>query len=385
MHKLITLITLYLLISCNGSTIECKKYLPTDIESIVDKTRVDSIPVRVELLANLGFYDEANALCIMEDWNELIKIYIEDTVAPTDLSLMSFEKAIHMLPSETDIVMINETHYNVEHRLFLMNYLELFKNLGFQNLAIEALSSDESNPVFIYNGVNPKIGIYTDEPYFTSLLGYANDLEFNIIRYEPLIADYNLRGNRDSLMAENILKQWTPTKGKLIIYCGWAHLFNEEYWLRNYLHKLNPNLNIFSINQTYFNHSINSKYQESTREILKQISTPSAILRDSNFFTSSYGYDMEIIYPKEPLKSKACFNNLINVKNYVNTLQSGYVYYVYDDKIGYNNICLVNPELVINKLKTNDLNYYIRKGKYNIFKYNTTKNKLILFEKKAFN
>lgn len=381
MIKLFALILLLSLnYSCNEAKTNCQKILAEDIENIVDQKRLDSIQARVELLLNNGFYNEARELNQKENWDDFIKVYIEDTHAPSNLKFETFEAAINKIPKENDILMINESHYNAEHRLFLLNFLNEFKEKGYKYLAIEALSSEQSIPIFLNNGVNPDIGFYTDEPYFTSLLLFAKELGLELLRYEPLTFDYKIVGNRDSLMADNILKQWSPSQGKLIVYCGWAHLFNQEHWLRNYLSKLHPKLNIFSINQTYLNYSMNSEYQESIRNVFGEIVTPSVLMLNDSLFIATEGYEMEIVYPKDPFLSENCFKNLKKLNANDDMFAQGFVYYLYNVSTNIDSICKVNPELIINKLDKNNNYFYTRNGQFNVFKYVKQKNELEFYK-----
>ena len=333
------------LLSCNSNKFNCPKFEISEIRKYVDSTRVDTIQAIVDVLIKNGYLEEAIKLDKKQDWEEFMTNYISDTIPP------------------------HESHHLVEHRIFLLNYLKTLKEYGYKNLAIEALSNDKNIPIFINNGVNPEIGYYTDEPNFTNLLTEARDLGYNIIRYEPLIADYSTLGNRDSLMAMNILSKWTPNDGKLSIFAGWAHIFKQRYWLRDYLEKQMPEVNIVSVNQTYFNNSISCKYQKTIRNKFNEIMCPSILFSDNKFFTAAEGYEMELIYPENPLDNQKCFNNLKALKKKELNLDDDNIYYMYDAKIENFNICTVNANLILPKTANSDNFYFLPKGTYNIYNY----------------
>lgn len=366
----------YSLVSCNKFEKYCPKVQLNEIGSLVDKNRLDSIQARVDLLVKNGFYDEAAKVDKLQDWYEFMNVYVEDTIAQKDIKLAAFSKSIKMIPKDNSILMINEAHHLVEHRLMALNNLKLWKSEGYKYIAIEAISSDQNIPIFKYGGVNPEIGFYTDEPYFSNILLLAKELGLELIRYEPLTAKYDVPGNRDSLMAINILKQWKPENGKLLIYCGWAHINNQKYWLRSYLEKSNSSLKIFSINQTYLNSSIGSKYQESLSKNLKNIDCPSILIRNGELYRLGKGYEMELIYPELPLKSDNCFPNLININELLKRLDKNVTYYFYNSEVDFDYLCEINPNLIVYNTSGNTDFYYLLPGKYNLFKYSTKNSSL---------
>ena len=366
----------YSLVSCNKIEIYCPKVQLNDIGSLLDKARMDSTQAKVDLLVKNGFYDEAAKEDKLQDWYEFMNVYIEDTIPTKDIKLFPFSESLKMIPKDNSILMINEAHHLVEHRLLLLNYLRLLKSEGYKYIAIEAISSDLNIPIFNYNGVNHEIGFYTDEPYFTNILLLSKELGLELIRYEPLAARYDVPGNRDSLMAMNILKNWNPEKGKLLIYCGWAHINNQKYWLRNYLEEANPNLKIFSVNQTYLNSPIGSKYQDSLRENFKKIDCPSVLIRNGELFRLGIGYEMELMYPEFPFKSDNCFPNLINIKELLEGLDENETYYFYNSKVDFAYLCEINPNLIVYNTSGNSCYYFLQPGKYNLFKYSIKKSSL---------
>lgn len=150
------------------------------------------------------------------------------------------------------IVIINEAHHMSKHRTFTKSLLEAMYENGYRYLGLEALFDSTINerkfPVI-------KSGYYTKEPEFGNLISEALKMGFTLFSYE---ASEGKNGkNREIEQAENIQKFIeTNPQGKVLIHCGYAHAFENEYpaWGKAMAGRLKENMNMdpLTIDQTMF-------------------------------------------------------------------------------------------------------------------------------------
>lgn len=151
-----------------------------------------------------------------------------------------------------EIIIINEAHHISKHRLFTKSLLkDLFDN-GYRYLGLEALFDSTINerkyPIIAS-------GYYTQEPEFGNLIAEALNIGFTLFGYEASLG----KNGRDREMeqAENIQNfiERNP-KGKVLIHCGYAHAFENDYpaWGKAMAGRLKENMKIdpLTIDQTMF-------------------------------------------------------------------------------------------------------------------------------------
>lgn len=148
-----------------------------------------------------------------------------DTIIKYDISKYAISQVqLNVLYNSNDVLLINEAHYKSEHRAFLYNQLPFFKANGFKYIAIEALNNGTWLDSLLYSRRYPqylKTGIYIDDPVFANLIRRAIELDFTIIAYDH----YGI--GREEEQAKNILKQYNPSNGKLLVFAGYAHICEE--------------------------------------------------------------------------------------------------------------------------------------------------------------
>ncbi|MCB0687872.1 MAG: hypothetical protein KDC53_15155, partial [Saprospiraceae bacterium] len=120
--------------------------------------------------------------------------------------------------------LINEAHYSSQHRKFTTTLVQPLWDIGYRYLALEALSSKDTD--LVERGYPLKTsGYYINDPTFGEMLRKALKIGYKVIAYDSSIGtDENLR---DSTQAERIYAQ-TYAKdhlGKVLVHAGYGHIW----------------------------------------------------------------------------------------------------------------------------------------------------------------
>lgn len=150
------------------------------------------------------------------------------------------------------IIVINEAHHISKHRTFTRSLLKDLYDNGYRYLGLEALFDSTINE---RKFATIESGYYTKEPEFGNMISEALNLGFILFGYE---ASQGKNGReREIEQAENIQKfiESVP-KGKVLIHCGFAHAFENDYpsWGKAMAGRLKENMNIdpLTVDQTMF-------------------------------------------------------------------------------------------------------------------------------------
>lgn len=203
------------------------------------------------------------------------------------------QATLSRLSAPYDILLMDELHHLPQHRVFLHSMLKQLYVNGYRYLALEALYED----VMKTKTVSVDAGVYTREPNFANMIKEAIRLGFTVFGYEG--SDFSSNTIRDSIAAVNILKQWDPGNGKLIVYGGPAHINKEEtrwgksvgYWLTRAGYKT------FSATQTGLYYSDQPEYVHPFYTFNKNKYPVILGISDQQYFTSRKETDLMIIHP----------------------------------------------------------------------------------------
>ena len=124
------------------------------------------------------------------------------------------------------VVMINEAHHQPMHRIFTESLLHDLYKMGFRYFGAETFSYiDPSINERKYPGLSS--GYYTTEPQFGNMVRTALKEGFTTFPYE---ADFKDSTNREIQQAAHIkaILDKDP-KARIIIYCGYGHLCEEQF------------------------------------------------------------------------------------------------------------------------------------------------------------
>lgn len=363
----ISLLVVLLMVYCESDSISAKYYSDSK-EIMKGTTNTDFV---VSELLNNGYFDQSNEHLLSNNWDDFYNHYI-------DYSKHEFSDKLELLPAmgfiesildTIDVLMINETHFTPEHRCFVRDLLLKIEPHGFKTIAVEALLNDPNVELFNENGellINS--GYYTKNFHFANLVNFAKRNEFDIISYEPLEFDEKDFWDRDRKMANNILSKLKNNE-KLLIYCGWAHINNSNYWLRYMLEELAPDLRIKSINQVYLiPQTQTALYDRVLTAVNTNFDTPAILFRDGKPYTLSNDYDYEILYPKVIDLCKHEKNKIERIAFLKNIFQKSKFQrlHFYSSKLNPEN--QVVPKLIITSLEDIPKYYcYLSSGPYFVY------------------
>ena len=161
-------------------------------------------------------------------------------------SNIPFSDTIKEIAKNNDILIFNENHWMPKHRLLVSSLLSDLFELGYRNLAVEAINFD-ADSIQQRGYVSCKDGFYTNEPEMANLLNEAMSMGYRLIKYESI----NSGVEREIGQAENLKNQMNDDK--TIILCGLGHINlspiaqTMAYFLKESIDK-----KIFTINQSLF-------------------------------------------------------------------------------------------------------------------------------------
>jgi hypothetical protein len=149
--------------------------------------------------------------------------------SPEPKELISQSKKISALEYIEDEVknyhftLINEAHWNSQHRSFTKSLLKPLWGQGYRYLALETLSYDDST---LHERGYPirSTGFYTKDTDFGNLVREAISLGYKLIAYETRNGKSGTLRDKDQ--AENIYqKTFSHDKtGKVLIHAGYSHI-----------------------------------------------------------------------------------------------------------------------------------------------------------------
>ncbi|AUS06721.1 hypothetical protein [Pseudotamlana carrageenivorans] len=126
--------------------------------------------------------------------------------------------------SRTNVVMLNEMHWEPNHRVVANKLLKILNNKGYKYLAIEAVYKNRDSSLNFRGYPIKNDGYYTREPYFGQFIREALDLGFKIVSYDDFETN-----NREETQAKNIKKIIEKdSTAKIFVYAGIAHINEKE-------------------------------------------------------------------------------------------------------------------------------------------------------------
>src|SRR5690606_18397772 len=285
---------------------------------------------------------------------------IEDEFQPRDAKEFILNQT-----QNQDVVMFNENHMNPQNRIFFASMLEDFKKRGFEAIAFEALTEEDS--AFVNGVPTLKSGFYTPEPEFGNLLREAINLGFEIHSYESRI-ESDLKGMkqmnfRDSVQAENLKKIYNKKK-KLLVFAGHGHIEekqrNEWKTMAQRFYEI-TNVNPLTVEQAIFSDLGNASWRNNVRE---NIFSPSVFINSENKgWTVSDGFfDIQVFFPKNDNWYKE--NRIPFIFEFKEGLQENIIQiYKSTDDISQNPVPVAIQEIFRNK---NNEFYLPAKGDYEL-------------------
>jgi hypothetical protein len=191
------------------------------------------------LYSFVGHYDKAKDVFVRRNKK---RGYIPDDLLNFDLSPYQIDQdSLNKLYANFNVILFNETHHISQHRGFLYSQLEILRDLGFSYLALEALNAKDTSveqrkyPINKYPELTT--GVYINDPVYGNLIRKAIELGFTLISYD------SYSSNREEEQANNILKVYDESHGKMVVLGGYAHISEKNGMMGSFLkNKLNTDL-----------------------------------------------------------------------------------------------------------------------------------------------
>lgn len=120
--------------------------------------------------------------------------------------------------------LVNEAHFNAEHRAFTHALLQPLWDIGYRYLALETLGYLDT--ALHQRGYPLKdTGYFTQEPHFANMVRAALDIGYQLITYETKGGYSGTPRERDQ--AQHIYQQtWAKdSTGKVLVHAGYDHIF----------------------------------------------------------------------------------------------------------------------------------------------------------------
>lgn len=206
-----------------------------------------------------GYYSEVLKMWDLNRVNKP-KITKEDSLYFKNSTKINAKEYIIQQARNSEIVIINEAHHMAQHRTFTKSLLKDLYNQGYRYLGLEALFDLQINE---RKFPTLESGYYTKEPEFGNLLYEALHIGYTLFGYEAP-AGYNGK-EREIAQATNIQKFMDSVpEGKVLIYCGYAHAFENDYpaWGKAMAGRLKELINKdpFTIDQSMFIERASDEY-----------------------------------------------------------------------------------------------------------------------------
>ena len=194
----------------------------------------------------------------LETWDKngsaIKKITKEDSLYFNSFKKQDAKEYIINRSKNEKIIIINEAHHNIKHRVFTTSLLQGLYDNGYRFFGLEALSDTLINkrkfPI-------AESGYYAKEPQMANLLKEAIKIGFTLFQYE---ATDGLNGKeREIGQAENIARLIKENPdSKFLIHCGWDHVIEgtptNKSWEKAMAGRLKDmtNLDPFTIDQVAY-------------------------------------------------------------------------------------------------------------------------------------
>lgn len=203
--------------------------------------------------------------------------------------------------------LINEAHFNSQHRSFTQSLLKPLWNQGYRYLALETLSHKDS---IIHERGYPirSTGYYTKDSNFGNLVREALTIGYQLIPYETK-NDYD--GTlRDRDQTHNIYEQTLKKdkNGKVLIHAGYSHISeagDKIYEPMGYQLKKKINQDILTIDQvSMIGFNDTTKQHQYYRETAKRFEfvEPTIFLTNEDRVIidpiKSLGFDIQVYHPE---------------------------------------------------------------------------------------
>jgi hypothetical protein len=129
----------------------------------------------------------------------------------------AIERVIEIAKTQK-MLMINESHYDYRHRLFVTLLLDSLYQIGYRNLCIEDRSISPTNKLL----PSKSDGYYVAEPFMANLIRQAIKIGFSIHGFDT---SANSIQEREAGQGANLYKLYSKDPNdKWLVLAGWSHI-----------------------------------------------------------------------------------------------------------------------------------------------------------------
>lgn len=309
------------------NAVECS-YYGDYVNAISQATKNQSVPLAVN--ESISF-DPGSKSIMINSLNEILQSQDSDEKSkqeaqkmlsllntPDAKALMASAKPIVALAYITDqaknyhFTLINEAHWNSQHRAFTQSLLKPLWKLGYRYLALETLTHHDSA---IQKRGYPiqSTGYYTKDSNFGNLVREALAIGYQLVPYETENGNHGTLRDRDQ--AQNIYNKTfkNDKQGKVLIHAGYSHILevgDSSYEPLGYQLKQMVAQDVLTVDQvTMIAYDDASKqhsyYTEATEKF--GIDKPTTFLaKESEVIVdpiNAFGIDIQVFHPPTKFKN----------------------------------------------------------------------------------
>lgn len=134
-------------------------------------------------------------------------------------------KKVYEIAKKQKMMMINESHYDYRHRLFVTLLLDSLYRIGYRNLCVE----DRSTRATVNNTYPTKEdGYYILEPFMAGLIRKAVKIGFNVYGYDDTTS--NSIQEREHTQGKNLYNLYSKDpQSKWLILAGYSHINKKSF------------------------------------------------------------------------------------------------------------------------------------------------------------
>ncbi|CAM0998202.1 Haem-binding uptake Tiki superfamily ChaN domain-containing protein [Rhodanobacter sp. Root179] len=224
---------------------------------------------------------------------------------PTDWTSTDAVDAITSMARDRRLVMVNEAHHDAHTRLLTLALLPRLRALGFDYLAIEALSDKDTQLMQRGYAIEDSGTQYLHEPTYGEIVRTAIRLGYTLVPYD---VDASSQTDRESRQADNLYRRTfaRDPHAKVLVHAGYAHIDKARGRLGNTqpmaarLQQLSG-IEPLSIDQTRFREQIPSE-DDAYRQLVRAFPSSGPIVLISRTTGKPWSdnpdaYDMNVLLP----------------------------------------------------------------------------------------
>jgi len=147
------------------------------------------------------------------------------------------EDSIAAIAGNSRVLLVNESHSNVETRASIIRALPALRRAGYTHVAMEALNPASPDAITQGSGAtggdylhdNVKAGFYLREPVYAQMVEEAHRLGYGLVAYE---SERTWDDQREAQQAAN-LKRWLDANpgARVVVVAGYSHIWKSDGWM----------------------------------------------------------------------------------------------------------------------------------------------------------